>query len=146
MSMASAGWSKLLPREGDSRGPGAFRIDAYSEYVPPPRVGWKPYGPVPINSQVFSPDDPFGWKVHEFDEAPKLNPGLRQIARQLLGRLKRFQEGNPQGGLPRHVSNNNPFWPPELAAADLRNDPCVLLLPMALARTQDDKGRVRWTL
>jgi hypothetical protein len=26
------------------------------------------------------------------------------------------------------------------------NDRCVLLLPLALSRTQDDKGRVRWTL
>ena len=37
----------------------AFRIDAYSEFMPPPRVGWKPYGPVPITSYVFSEDDPY---------------------------------------------------------------------------------------
>jgi hypothetical protein len=128
--MARAGWSKLIPREGASRGPGAFRI----------------IGPAPLNSQLFSPDDPFGWKVHEFDEALELQPGLHQVARQLLARLRRLQEGNPEAGLPRHVSENNPFWPPELAAANLRNDPCVLLLPLSLSRTQDDKGRVRWTL
>jgi hypothetical protein len=33
-----------------------------------------------------------------------------------------------------------------LAGADLQNDRCVLLLPLSLSRTQDDKGRVRWTL
>jgi hypothetical protein len=144
--MARDGWSKLIPPEGGLQGSGAFRIDAYSEYVPPPRVGWKPYGPAPVNSQLFSPDDPFGWKVHEFDEALELQPGLSQIARQLLARLRRLQDGNPDAGLPRHVSKDNPFWPPDLAAADLRNDPCVLLLPLSLSRTQDDKGRVRWTL
>src|SRR5262249_45123613 len=124
--MARAGWLKLIPREGGFRGSGAFRIDAYSAYVPPPPVGWKPYGPAPVNSQLFAPDDPFGWKVHEFDEALELQPGLHQIARQLLARLRQLQEGNPEAGLPRHVSENNPFWPPELAAANLGNDPCVL--------------------
>jgi hypothetical protein len=145
--MARAGWSALIPGKDGFQGSGAFRIDAYSEYVPPPRVGWKPYGPVPASDLQFSPDDPYGWKVHEFDEALELQPGLLQIARQLLARLKRLQDGNPHTGLPRHVADDNPFWPPELEkAANLPNDPCVLLLPLALSRTQDDKGRVRWTL
>ena len=98
------------------------------------------------SAYLFSPDDPFGWKVHEFDEALELQPGLHQIAKDLLTRLKRLQDGNPDTGLPRHISRNNPFWPPELESADLQNDPCVLLLPLSLSRTQDDKGRVRWTL
>jgi hypothetical protein len=109
-------------------------------------VGWKPYGPVPVNVHLFAPDDPFGWKVHEFDEALELQPGLHQIARDLMTRLKRLQDGNPETGLPRHICRDNPFWPPELAGANLQNDRCVLLLPLALSRTQDDKGRVRWTL
>jgi hypothetical protein len=147
MTMARAGWSKLIPGDDGSHRPGAFRIAAYSEYVPPPRVGWKPYGPVPVDSYVFSPDDPFGWKVHEFDEALELQPGLHHVARQLMTRLWRLQDGNPDTGLPRHVSRDNPFWPPELASeSTATKDRCVLLLPLALSRTQDDKGRVRWTL
>jgi hypothetical protein len=145
--MARPGWSNLIPSQGALQGSGAFRIDAYSEYMPPPRVGWKPYGPVPLNKQLFTPDDPYGWKVHEFDEALELQPGLYQIANQLMTRLKRLLEGNPELGLPRHVSENNPFWPPELASgSNVPHDRCVLLLPLALSRTQDDKGRVRWTL
>jgi hypothetical protein len=138
----------LIPTDDGGHGSAAFRIDAYSEYVPPPRVGWKPYGPVPVDSYLFSPDDPFGWKVHEFDEALELRPGLYHIARQLLARLRRLQDGNPDTGLPRHVSRNNPFWPSELAreSTNVAKDRCVLLLPLALSRTQDDKGRVRWTL
>src|SRR5262245_18739079 len=148
VAMASAGWSRLIPRKVGVRDLRSFRIDAYSEYMPPPRVGWKPYGPTPINNQLFDSDDRFGWKVHEFDETLELQPGLEQIAKQLLTRLKRLQDGNPDTGLPQHVSRDNPFWPTELAAHEdsLRNDRCVLLLPLALARTQDDKGRVRWTL
>jgi len=144
--MARAGWSKLIPTESWPQGATAFRIDAYSEFMPPPRVGWRPYGPVRVNPNLFSPDDPFGWKVHEFDEALELQPGLHQIAKDLMIRLKRLQDGNPDTGLPRHISQNNPYYPPELASADLQNDRCVLLLPLALSRTQDDKGRVRWTL
>lgn len=145
--MARAGWSKLIPSEGGFQGFGAFRIDAYSEYMPAPRVGRKPYGPVPLNNLLFSPDDPFGWNVHEFDETLKLRPGIYQIAKQLMARLKRLLEGKPEVGLPRHVSEDNPFWPPELASGpNVPQDRCVLLLPLALTRSQDDKGRVRWTL
>ena len=145
--MARAGWSKLIPGENCFQTSGAYHIDAYSEFMTPPSVGWKPYGTLPVNPHLFSPDDPFGWKVHEFDEALELQPGLFQIARQLLTRLKRLQDGNPETGLPRHICRDNPFWPPELARATrLQGDRCVLLLPLALSRTQDDKGRVRWTL
>lgn len=144
--MTHAGWSQLIPRDDCYSGSQTFCIDAYSEFMPPPRVGWKPYGPIRVDSQLFSHDDPFGWRVHEFDEALELQPGLSQIARHLLTRLKRLQDGNPDTGLPRHVSRDNPYWPPEVANANLQHDRCVLLLPLALSRTQDDKGRVRWTL
>ena len=42
---------------------------------------------------------------------------------------------------------DNPYWPPELAAhaGKLPHEHYVVLLPLALSRTQDDKGRVRWT-
>ena len=115
--MARAGWSKLIPPEGAFPGSGAFRIDAYSEYVPPPHVGWKPYGPVPVNSQLFSSDDPFGWKVHEFDEALELQPGLHQIAKQLMTRLKQLQGvtgaagARPAGVIDRGASTAW-WWPP----------------------------------
>jgi hypothetical protein len=79
--MARAGWSKLLPRKDDFQGTRAFRIDAYSEDVPPPRFGRKPYGPVRVNRYVFPPDDPFGWQIHKFDEALRLQSGLHQIAK-----------------------------------------------------------------
>src|SRR5262249_47654743 len=68
-NMARAGWSKLIPDDDCFHGLDAYRIDAYSEYMPAPRVGWKPYGPVPVSRYVFSSDDPYGWMVHEFDEA-----------------------------------------------------------------------------
>ena len=58
--MTRNGWSRLIPDEGTFHGSDEFRIAAYSEFMPPPRVGWKPYGPVPVNSHLLSPDDPSG--------------------------------------------------------------------------------------
>jgi hypothetical protein len=115
--MARSGWSNLLPRKDDFQGPGAFRIDAHSEYVPPLRVGWKPYGPVTVNRYVFPPDDPFGWQIHELDEALRLQPGLHQIAKQLMTRLKQLQGvtgaagARPAGVIDRGASTAW-WWPP----------------------------------
>ena len=58
--------------------PGAFPIEAYSEFVPPPHLGPKPYGTTGINPM---PDgDPFGWDVTEYEEAFELRPGLEMLA------------------------------------------------------------------
>ena len=145
--MGREGWQKLIPSVDHFHHAGAYRIDAYSEYMPPPRLGWKAYGTLPVNGQLFSNDDPFGWKINEFDEALELQPGLLQIAKQLMARLKRLQDGKPETGLPQHVAQNNPYWPPQLSCETGGDrERCVILLPLALAKTQDDKGRVRWTL
>ncbi|MBI1800554.1 MAG: hypothetical protein HYR71_02855, partial [Chloroflexi bacterium] len=51
-------------------------------------------------------------------------------------------------GLSPNSKKNTPYSPPELAAraGHLPHERTVVLLPLALARTQDDMGRVRWTL
>src|SRR6202030_2928413 len=43
---------------------------------------------------------------------------------------------------------DNPYWPLRLAekAGSLPHERYVVIAPLALSRTQDDKGRVRWTL
>ncbi len=145
--MAALGWQELIPPEDCFRGEDKFRIDAYSEFMPPPRVGWKPYATQPINPQLFSEDDPFGWYVTELEETRELQPGLLHIAKQVLGKLARSVDGDPHTGIPKRFLTANPYWSAELAGKpDLRNDPLVTLLPLALSRTLDDKGRVRWTL
>jgi Peptidase family M28 len=143
----SHGWHRLIPRADRFRGEDRFPIDAYSEFMPPPRVGWKPYGGGRIDSELFSEDDPFGFKISEFQEAIELQPGLLQIAKQVVGKLSRLVDGDPDTGIPRLDLKDNPYWPAELAAEPkLPQERCLLLLPLALSRTQDDKGRVRWTL
>ncbi|HEY1381814.1 MAG TPA: M28 family peptidase [Gemmataceae bacterium] len=146
--MPSAGWKQLIPPADWFRGPGRYPIDAYSEFMPPPRVGWKPYGDHVPDAQLFDADDPFGWHVPEFEEARELRPGLAQVAKQIVGRVAHLLRGDPAHCIAARDLDDNPYWPPELAGrtGSLAHDHGVVLAPLALSRTQDDKGRVRWTL
>ena len=143
----SHGWQKLTPPAGWLHGEGHFRVDAYSEFTPPPWVGWKPYQAHGPDPELFAADDPFGWQVGEFEEAIELQTGMVQVGRQVIAKLGRLLDGNPDTGLPTLALKDNPYWPAELAAEPkLPQERCVTLMPLALSRTQDDKGRIRWTL
>ena len=109
--------------------------------MPAPRLGQKPLGSVdPI---LFRDDDPFGWTITQEEEAQELQPGLRRIAQQLLGKLQKLGKGEPHG-IGKKKLDGNPCW--SLTFRAPANERYVLLLPLALSRTQDDKGRIRWTL
>ena len=119
---------------------------AYSEFLPPPRCQQKPYGteePGP-----FDPRDPYGWQVSEYEEAFELQPGLHHVATELLHAVEHLGQGKPTHGIAQAKLENNPFWPEALAAraGTLQHERWVVLAPLALSKTQDDKGRVRWTL
>ncbi len=142
------GWKALLAGFGEP-GPEPFPLPAYSEFMPPPRLGRKPYGEPAVD--LFAEDDPWGWRVSEAEQAWELSPGLDQVAVELYASLLRLAQGLDEHLIRGHGGRNlagNPFWPPELAAAAgrLAQERFVSLLPLALSRTQDDKGRVRWTL
>jgi hypothetical protein len=144
--MATSGWKQLLDGAPWFRGPDRYPIAAYSEFIPPPRLGLKPYGqPEAI---IFSDDDPWGWQVTEFEEALELRPGLEAIAAQVVKAVIHLGRGEPAHGISHNKLVDNPYWPPALAdrAGKLPHERYVTLLPLALSRTQDDKGRVRWTL
>src|SRR5262249_27381436 len=58
-----------------------------------------------------------------------------------------LMDGDPHTDIPRLDLVGNPYWAPELdTAKSLKHERCVTLMPLALSKTQDDKGRVRWTL
>jgi hypothetical protein len=125
---------------------GAFPIEAYSEYVPPPRLGPKPYGTMGFDPR---PDgDEYGWAVPEYDEALELRPGLEMLAGRVVKALTHLGRGDAIHAIGRGKLVDNPYWPDELAkaAGRLPHEHYVVLMPLALSRTQDDKGRVRWTL
>src|SRR5262249_37533836 len=124
-------------------------IEAYSEFLPPPRLGWKPFADGPPDPRLFHDDDPWGWQVNEFEEARELHPGLDHLARQVVGRVRHLLRGErAHDGVPPRDLIDNPSGPRELAdgAGALGHDRVAVLAPLALARSQDDKGRVRWSL
>jgi hypothetical protein len=144
--MSTGAWKQLLAGSSSFRGRGKYFIEAYSEFVPPPRLGPKPFGTVAVDPRIDG--DPFGWTVTEQEEAVELRPGLARLARIIVGTLAHLGGGQPAHGISRHKLEGNPYWPTALAqaAGKLDHERYVTLLPLALARTQDDKGRVRWTL
>jgi hypothetical protein len=141
--MTNHGWQNLLAQTNVFCGDGEFPIPAYSEFMPGPYLGLKPYGG--IDPFTVPPAGDAGWRVSEYQEAHQLRPGLELIGRHLLGELRKLGEG--QQALPKVLLTDNPYWPETLAAraGALAHERYAVLLPLALSRTLDDKGRVRWT-
>ena len=144
-------WEQIEAEALDAfRGPGRFPLRAYSEFMPPPFVGLKPYAPsraeAPTTFPVSAGD---ALDIDEYEQVHHLEPGLDRIAEHLLHELGRVARGEPTA-LSRAMLESNPAWPAELAAAaqagQLGHDPGLLICPLALSRTQDDKGNDRWTL
>ncbi|MFO0843901.1 MAG: M28 family peptidase [Gemmataceae bacterium] len=139
-------WKRLLADEDWCHGKGAFPLPAYSECMPPPWVGRKPY---PHLNEVPSPQDgEYGWTVTEYEQEQELRPGLEYLAAGLLHEMVKLGLGKPSHCLTKERLRDNPAWPAELAsrAGRLPHERYVLLATLALSRTQDDKGRVPWTL
>ena len=144
----TVGWNKLLNGFPWFSGKGRYLIPAYSEFMPPPHLGQSPYGDKQISP--FVKNDPFGWYISEVEEEFELQPGLQIIANQIVKQIVELGQGKPAYNIAGQNGRNlleNPYWPPELAsmAGKLSHERYVVFLPLALSRTQDDKGRIRWT-
>jgi hypothetical protein len=144
--MATEGWEALLEDSDWARGPGKFAIAAYSEFMPGPWMGIKPYGTQP--RPVRDPEDLHGWLISEHEQAFELRPGLEIIARELIKEIMHLGQGLPTPRIGKLHLKDNPYWPTDLAGAagKLTHEKYLTLAPVALSRTQDDKGRIRWTL
>ena len=117
--------------------------------MPPPKLGRKPLGKVDYG--LFPENDPYGWLITEMEEEYELRPGIEHVGRQIMSGLMRLGKGLTEHVIHGHGGLNlkdNPYWPPELAlrAGTLDQERYVALLPLMLSRTQDDKGRITWTL
>ena len=143
--MPKHGWKQLLAGAPWLDDAGHYPIAAYSEFMPPPRLGCKPYGRV--DPLLFAEDDPWGWRVTEYEQAFELGPGLDRLAQHILSALRHLGRREPAHGIAKNKLAGNPYWPEELAQRGAPDhERYVILAPLALTRTQDDKGRVRWTL
>jgi hypothetical protein len=142
------GWQKLMAGYPWFRCGGCYPIPAYSEFMPSPQPGIKPYGKT--ESSVLDENDPYGWSISEMEEEYELKPGIEHIGCQIMSSLLKLGKGLPHPYISGHGGENlvnNPYWPPELSvhAGSLIHERYVTLLPLMLSRTQDDKGRVVWT-
>jgi hypothetical protein len=143
--MTKQGREQLYASLPDYRGAGRYPIAAYSEFMPAPRVGWRPYSAAPADPSASS--DPFAWQVSEREEIFELQPGLQHVAGQVLHALQHLDREQPAQGIGREKLAGNPYWPRELAELPgaVPHERYVVFLPLALSQTKDDKGRVRWT-
>lgn len=142
------GWQKLLANYPWFEGEGNYPIQAYSEFMLPPRLGHSPYGE--IDRALYSGEDLYGWPITEAEEEYELKPGLEHVMRQIMGHITKLGKGLPVNHIAGHGGQNlkdNPYWPIELAekVGSLEHERFVSILPLMLSRTQDDKGRLRWT-
>ena len=146
MTTPTEGWDILLKDQSWARGPGNFPITAYSEFMPGPWMGIKPYGTQP--RPVRDPADPHGWLVAESEQAFELRPGMEIIAHEILKEAMHLGQGMATPRTGKAHLKDNPYWPSDLAAAagKLTHERYLTLGAVALSRTQDDKGRIRWTL
>jgi hypothetical protein len=145
--MNERGWKSLFGDWSWVRGEGNFPIAAYSEFMPAPRIGQKPYGNWDLHAP-FAESDPFGWRITADEESRELAPGMASIARQLIESMTALVTGKGAHRIGRYHLEGNIYWPKTLArqSASLAHERYLFLSPLALSKTQDDKGRVRWTL
>ncbi len=143
------GWNKILAGNPWFNCDGCYPLPAYSEFMPSPLVGCKPLGKV--DPGIVPANDPSGWIISELEEEYEMRPGIEHAGKQIYGALIRLGRKLPDHNIQGHGGQNlrdNPYWPGELesAAGNLSHERFVTLLPMMLSRTQDDKGRVTWSL
>ena len=122
-----------------------YPLTAYSEFMPSVHFASRA---LDRNTKgFFQKDVPLEFPITEYEEAFELQPGLENIAHQILHALSHLAKGETAERLARNKLINNPYWPDELAqqVQNLRHEPLVIILPLALSLTQDDKGRKRWT-
>ena len=127
----------------------SFPLPAYSEFMPAPWIGLKPCDPVRAHaSATHGASDDRSLDITEYEQAHDLGPGLPMLAERILHELARLLRGKPHA-LSQALLHDNPAWPAALAeaaaAGRFAEDEIVTLLPLALSRTQDDKGTQRWT-
>ncbi len=145
----SPGWQKLISGYPWFRSKGSYPIPAYSEFMPSPMLGYKPYGEP--DHGILNENDLYGWNITEIEEENELKPGIEHIGQQIVKNIIKLGKGLPEYFISGHGGENlrdNPYWPSELAdrAGSLLHEKYLTLLPLMLSRTQDDKGRVIWTL
>ena len=105
--MARSAWDQLEAGQPWHRGADRFPLAAYSEFMPPPRLGRLPYGTT--RTGLRAADDPGSRLVTEHEEAAELAPGLEQVAHQVMAAVARLGRGEQGHGFARSMLADNPY-------------------------------------
>jgi hypothetical protein len=146
--MGFEGWKSLMRDYPWFASEGSYPIPAYSEFMPSPRIGRKAVGET--DNALFTDDDLYGIHITEMEEEYELVPGIGHVGQQIMNSIIKLGRGEEAVFIHGHNGENlrgNPYWPEELSSevGRLYHEKFVILLPMMLSRTQDDKGRIIWT-
>jgi len=147
--MNNQGWFEFLKGFPWFEGVEKYPLRAYSEYMPSPVIGINPYNGE-IDNRVFNTQEAHRWKISGFEEEYQLRPGLLETGKQIMEHLVQLRSGKFPAHLAGHKQKNlinNIFWSEKLMLHSglAEKERFVSLLPLALSKTKDDKGRVRWT-
>ena len=86
MANNTKGWRQFLENFPWFEGEGGFPLPAYSEFMPPMHIGFRPY-----DGQVypwhFKEDDLYGFYISEAEEFLHLQPGLQSIGQQCMDHM-----------------------------------------------------------
>ena len=142
-------WDEIEAEARDAfAGEGGFPLPAYSEYMPAPWVGVKPYAPALAAEACTAAYGGDTLDVTEYEQIEH-EFGLAHVGLRVVRELDALLAGKPHE-LSTSLLAGNPAWPEALAASAgarrAAGEPIILALSLALSRTQDDKGNVRWTL
>jgi len=144
-----SGWKQFLKSFPWFEGENGFPLPAYSEFMPPMHIGFRPHDGM-VYPWHFREDDLYGFYISEDEELLSMQPGLINIGQQIMDHLILLGKGKLPPGITGRKNLNlkdNPFWPDELAekAGSLFYERYVTFASIALSKTKDDKGRSRWT-
>lgn len=142
-----------------------YSIRAYSEFMPAPKIGLRPYELLDhkgkeltdkekakiLSRQAFREfydvRSPRTFFVHPYDEHREIRPGLKHLARSWMKNLVQLiasmDENKDRSGISETLRLGNP-WPKNPPKNSER--PIVSLTPLTLSRTQDDLGQTPWTV
>jgi hypothetical protein len=113
--------------------------------MPAPLVARKPTGALVGEARVAGDDH--GWRITAREATHELEPGLAALAAALAPKLAAVLDDDAHTrGLSRDLIAGNRYLPDVALPAASLSAPLIAVVGVALSRTQDDKGRVRWTL
>src|SRR5262252_9095102 len=94
----SDAWEQIEAEARESFGKRPFPLRAYSEFMPSPYVGIKPYIPARASTAcTFAVSRAHTLDIDEYEQAHDVEPGLDRIAEHLVLELGKFLAGEPRG-------------------------------------------------